>query len=401
MIGRIILENYMAHVRTVIEPAPGLTVLVGPNNCGKSAVVSALEQVLYNAHRGDFMVRHGEKEARITIETDDGHTVIWRRRGGAVAYIIDGQEISRIRSNVPEGVHRILRLAPVVTERGEYQIHLAPQKAPIFLINESETQAAAFLASSSDAERLMEMQRRHRLKTQNLKTEAQQLRGVSERLDAEITALDPVDSVRASFQDAEQNHAALQARINRAGLLGDLHKNLVVRTRERDILQNLKAAGAGLGAPPALSETRTLDTLLKNMGHIKRQVQIHCLTSQTLTGLNTAPPLQDTAQIQGLLDSLKQSRRAAAIMRESVNVMNRAAPPQELADTIPLETLRAEIAAAIHSRNAHAEEKNRIETEWHEAMDEARDFVTRNPRCPLCGSVIQPETLTEGGCAHD
>jgi hypothetical protein len=31
MIRKIVLENYMAHVRTVIEPAQGLTVLIGPN----------------------------------------------------------------------------------------------------------------------------------------------------------------------------------------------------------------------------------------------------------------------------------------------------------------------------------------------------------------------------------
>ncbi len=31
MIRRIIFENFRSHPRTVIEPAPGLTVLVGPN----------------------------------------------------------------------------------------------------------------------------------------------------------------------------------------------------------------------------------------------------------------------------------------------------------------------------------------------------------------------------------
>ena len=50
MITRIELTNFMSHAHTVIEPAPGLTVLVGPNNCGKSAVVAALQIICQNAN---------------------------------------------------------------------------------------------------------------------------------------------------------------------------------------------------------------------------------------------------------------------------------------------------------------------------------------------------------------
>jgi hypothetical protein len=37
MITRIELTNFMSHVHTVIEPAAGLTVLLGPNNCGSES----------------------------------------------------------------------------------------------------------------------------------------------------------------------------------------------------------------------------------------------------------------------------------------------------------------------------------------------------------------------------
>src|SRR5260370_41439967 len=84
MIRRITLENYMSHAHTVIEPATGLTVLVGPNNCGKSAVGSALETLCNNAS-GGYMVRHDENEASVTVETDDSHTLLWKRRGNTVS----------------------------------------------------------------------------------------------------------------------------------------------------------------------------------------------------------------------------------------------------------------------------------------------------------------------------
>src|SRR5437868_12245115 len=100
MIKRILLENYMSHPRTEIEPAAGLTVLVGPNNCGKSAVVSALQTLCNNAS-GDYMVRHDEKEVRVTVETDDGHTLTWKRRGTVVSYVIDGRDVHRLRGGIP------------------------------------------------------------------------------------------------------------------------------------------------------------------------------------------------------------------------------------------------------------------------------------------------------------
>ena len=52
MIKRIALDNYMSHSHTVIGPADGLTILLGENNCGKSAVVSALQTLCTNG-RGD------------------------------------------------------------------------------------------------------------------------------------------------------------------------------------------------------------------------------------------------------------------------------------------------------------------------------------------------------------
>src|SRR4051794_24101925 len=114
MITRITLENYMSHARTVIEPAAGVTVIVGPNNCGKSAIASAL-QTLCGDHDGDFMVRHGEKNCRVRVETDDGHTIVWRRKGKAISYVLDGVEVHRVgQGNLPDNLQALLRLPKVM-----------------------------------------------------------------------------------------------------------------------------------------------------------------------------------------------------------------------------------------------------------------------------------------------
>src|SRR5580693_3354782 len=99
----------MSHARTVIEPAAGLTVLVGPNNCGKSAVVAAL-QILCHNEKSTYVTRHHERECRVTIETDDGHVIEWRRKNSP-SYTVDGKPFDRLgRSGSPDGLHDVLRM---------------------------------------------------------------------------------------------------------------------------------------------------------------------------------------------------------------------------------------------------------------------------------------------------
>ena len=51
-IKKIIIDNFQSHEHTEIEFGPGLNVIVGPSDYGKSAVVRALRWVLYNEPRG-------------------------------------------------------------------------------------------------------------------------------------------------------------------------------------------------------------------------------------------------------------------------------------------------------------------------------------------------------------
>ena len=209
MITRIELVNFMSHDRTVIEPAAGLTVLVGPNNCGKSAVVAALQILCHNAD-STYVTRHGEKECSVRVETDDGHVVEWRRKNSP-SYRINGEKFDRLgRNNTPDQLNKTLRLSHIeIGDDQLFDVHFGEQKTPIFLLDRPASHAAKFFASSSDVDRFLKMQDRHRTKLAERKAQKQRLEDESKRLNHELEVLEPIEELDHSLKAVEKLHRAI------------------------------------------------------------------------------------------------------------------------------------------------------------------------------------------------
>jgi len=61
MIKSITIENFMSHLATKIELAPGVTVITGPNNVGKSSTYSsdsslAFVETIISAHNTKWWI---------------------------------------------------------------------------------------------------------------------------------------------------------------------------------------------------------------------------------------------------------------------------------------------------------------------------------------------------------
>lgn len=98
-INRIELTDFRNYERFTLEPAPGLTVLVGPNAAGKTNVVEAIQLVTAarSFRRPEYsdLIRWGSSRARVAMRAEEGARLLEVELDvdevGGRAYLVNGQ----------------------------------------------------------------------------------------------------------------------------------------------------------------------------------------------------------------------------------------------------------------------------------------------------------------------
>lgn len=75
-ITALLIENFQSHVLSDFRFGPGLNVILGQSDTGKSAAIRALRWALYNEPRGTDYVRHGASVCRVQITFSDGVEIV-------------------------------------------------------------------------------------------------------------------------------------------------------------------------------------------------------------------------------------------------------------------------------------------------------------------------------------
>ena len=346
MLTRIELTNFMSHAQTVIEPAPGLTVLTGPNNCGKSAVVTAL-QILCHNENSTYVLRHGEKECAVKVETADGHVVEWRRKARP-SYTVDGKLFDRLRgAGLPDELHAALRLPKVdAGNEADFDVHFGTQKAPVFLLGSSAANAARFFASSSDALRLVQMQRRHRKKVEDANREQSGLEAESKQLNDELERLEPVVDLDARLTVAEQQYEQVTRAVD---LLARATRHEGAMCTQAAVARGHQvrlAALAALSPPPELAATEPLENLIAALTGAVEKHTLAVARVGALTELPAPPEMADVGSIQRLVERIADSDRDLTLARRRDRALQTVAAQPPLDDDAEFATLLSEMTAA-------------------------------------------------------
>jgi len=446
MIKKIAIDNFMAHASTELELGPGVTILTGPNNTGKSAIVEALRCVATNPVPKHY-IRHGAKEARVTVELEDGTKVVWIRKKRSSGYELwhpgaeEPEEYWKFGRRPPADVLKVLKLDLVELESGDpIDVHVGNQREPIFLLNQPASNAAAFFAASTESAHLLAMQNLLKRQTQDAKRQereheerisriesemdtltslpdiglqvesARELEGTAKNLQAEIPVLKSLLSgqleLSKSLEVKTSSTAILNATIEPPKLnlieeLNGLIHRLESVNRKQAMATKISTELAPLAAVPDVFDTSSLAGLCSQISSADNSLRKAEVRRTVLTELAKLPTPDNTSQLSDLIDQMIALRyRQSRFDRWDVALQNVAEPPvitseqgmvRLLADIRGLASRQGEAQTALID----------LEKQLQSVKDDLAGCIDKLGCCPTCGADINTEAFIDRGCQHD
>jgi DNA repair ATPase RecN len=246
MLSEVVVRDFQSLRR--VELALGkFTVVMGPSNVGKTAVLRAIRMVAQNVFVPKVVVAHGAKAAQATLLFEDGK--VSARRGPLVSiYSLNGDAYPKSgRNEVPGDVADFLRFVEVEGET----LNFAFQHDLPFLLDAPSVTVAKVLGDLTNVNRLLDAVReaaRRRREAQavlkvrrgdveSLKEKAQEFRGIPAQQKAVAAAREAYQRV-AEVQARHDRAAALIAVVEAADQALDALEAVAVPVLELDLLDD-------------------------------------------------------------------------------------------------------------------------------------------------------------------
>lgn len=112
MLQQLRIKNFQCHKNLTIDFDEHLTVITGPSDIGKSAILRALQWLCFNRPAGSSFLRHGAKAVSVALVLPDVSLLRFRGRYKNL-YRLQGRTFTALGSaGVPEELSRILNTNP-------------------------------------------------------------------------------------------------------------------------------------------------------------------------------------------------------------------------------------------------------------------------------------------------
>lgn len=385
-VRRIVLENVLAHRFANLPLAPGVNLITGPNDVGKSCIVAALRALFYGeaGRRPDRLLHHGAQTAGIAVDLGPDGRLSWKtrrqgRRGCVSVWRLETPDEEILRESEQTPAPEWLDTLGFGRPEG-FEIQLAGQRSPVFLLDQPAPARARVLAIGTEANYLKRMEEIWREWVRRDQTTLREGERRLARLKAVVAALAKTDDWPQSFRPVLENVQALRDRLEDAARLRKTIDDLEAAAR-RAIAPVAGAAPDFEATADRMASAAALSRLIAEMESARRRASLPPVTDSW-----QPPALQDTDDLRRTVAELERlearTRKVSVIgaLKVSWPDLERQAALARMVDS--LSTAAANLALRQRKRAELEDYGVRLHERW-------RDFVKKiGGVCPVCGQLL-------------
>ena len=109
MLKSLEITNFQSHKHSVLEFSPGVNVIIGQSDSGKTAIIRALKWVLTNKPAGESMRSYWGGDTTVNLSLDNARIERIRTKKEN-AYLLNGSKFEAMRGAVPEEIQQALNI---------------------------------------------------------------------------------------------------------------------------------------------------------------------------------------------------------------------------------------------------------------------------------------------------
>ena len=352
MIHQVKIDNFQSHKDTTLNLHPGVNVILGPSDNGKSALFRAICWALYNRPLGDEFCSYWAEKTQVTVlfkEPGGLDTEIIRAKGKQLnSYWLNGQEFKAFGADVPPDVLRLHNMDP--------DLNVQSQISPFFLLQGSSGEVAKYFNK--------------------------------------VARLEDIDQVTKHL---DQHSKTSRNKVAQAQVTIERYQDQLERYQALPDIQRMLLQTEGM-----VTNQENLQTQARGLIHVLTLIQQHSSRQEQLAGVERIT--RQMGVLDGLLDTrekLEEQARGIARQIEQVQTLEQEIQQaQREVGVLPLVQGVLEQLAGREVLGVRASELNWVLMAIKRAEDQlekttrqleivqARFTREMGKQCPLCGQKI-------------
>lgn len=407
-VDSLAVDGFQAIIGVCLELDPGVNVIVGESDVGKSSLIRALQGLVENP-RGDGFVNNKSGRCRVVVRAGDD-AVSWSKPDNEYQ-VNDDTPFRKIGASVPDDVLHAVNMAPLELDKFARSINIVGQDDPKFMVHDKEADVARMLGAVTRLQPVYQAMRLASTDRRSASSQSKTLGDEASKLRIKIAAYADLDAEAVRIARAEAAIKICRQADEKSLALDDIRKRInAVVTDTTKIMSGMRAADAMLAAGEHLRVAKAAESHSAEMQVLRDSCRTiaseHASIAARLAEMEPAVSLDlkvvgsveaDLCAVVVVQSALAKSEEFIAEIESRLQGLAAIAgldtdwideADGRLADIMSLEAALCENAA---STTKVADEQAGLDRRIAELDAQVADFLESAPVCPLSGGRLFDE----------